>query len=237
MTIASRTNPDLALEGADAGVILAAAAHELRLPLSHIKGFVSSLRRTDMTWDRERTSEFLEEIEVETDRLTELIDSLAADGSANAGVARASRAELTHPARIIDSALHRVRCLVADREVQVDVSPGVEAVRVDRNGMERVVANLLQNAIKYSPASSPIRVSARTTDAGDLELAVEDHGPGVAAIDRQRIFQPFFRRQTQAAGNGLGLAIALSIVQAHGGQIDVSDRPGGGARFVVLLPA
>ena len=107
--------------------------------------------------------------------------------------------------------------------------------------MERVLANLIQNAIKYSPASTAIGISARITEDGELVLSVEDEGPGIPAEDRERIFEPLFRRQTpqqaNVPGHGLGLAICQSIVLAHGGRIQVRNRRGGGARFSVFLPA
>ncbi len=104
-----------------------------------------------------------------------------------------------------------------------------------------MLANLLQNAVKYSPPGTPIGVSARQNDDGELELRVDDEGPGVPARDRDRIFEPFFRRkqkagQPTAPGHGLGLAICQSIVLTHGGRMQVTDRPGGGARFSVCLP-
>jgi hypothetical protein len=107
--------------------------------------------------------------------------------------------------------------------------------------MERVLANLLQNAIKYSPQGTSLSVSARITDDGELELSVDDEGPGIPAEQRERIFSPFFRAQTavrsKIPGYGIGLAICRSTVLAHGGRIVVTDRPGGGTRFSVLIPA
>jgi two-component system sensor histidine kinase KdpD len=103
-----------------------------------------------------------------------------------------------------------------------------------------VFANLLQNAIKYSPAGSPIGISARMTANGELEFRVEDQGAGVPVESRERIFEPFYRNRTHVdssvPGHGLGLAICQRIVREHGGRIEVSDRPGGGARFSVFLP-
>jgi signal transduction histidine kinase len=216
--------------------ILAATAHELRLPLSHIKGFVSSLRRTDVTWDRDTQNDFLEEIEIEVDRLGQLIDSLLVACPANGAVAPTLRPTLKNPARVIQCALHRVRGLVAERQLRIDVPSRLPSVWMDGSGMERVLANLLQNAVKYSPPGTPIGISARVNDGGELELAVEDDGPGVPAEDRERIFEPFFRRETSVAGHGLGLAISQSIILAHGGRLEVTERLGGGARFTALLP-
>lgn len=221
--------------------ILAATAHELRLPLSHIKGFVSSLRRTDITWDDETRSDFIAEIDRETDRLTELVDTLIAtrvplDGSDGP----AADVAFTHPASVVHGALHRVRGLLADRPLQVNVPANLQSVRMNASQMERVLANLIQNAVKYSPPGLPVGVSARIRADGDLEFRVEDEGPGIPVEDRERIFEPFFREQTaeqsNVPGHGLGLAICQSIVLAHGGHMQVSDRPRGGARFSVFLP-
>jgi signal transduction histidine kinase len=221
--------------------ILAATAHELRLPLSHIKGFVSSLRRTDVQWDDETRNEFIADIEQETDRLAELVELLLAprvpDGRDTPGADLSS----TQPASVVAGALHRIGALFGQRPLRIDIPLTLPAVRMNANQMERVLTNLLENAIKYSPEGSAIGVSARITEHGELELSVEDEGTGIPAKDRERIFEPFFRRQparqSVASGHGLGLAICQSIVLAHGGRIQVSDARGGGARFSVFLPA
>jgi two-component system sensor histidine kinase KdpD len=221
--------------------ILAATAHELRLPLSHIKGFVTSLCRTDIEWDAETRTEFLADIDRETDRLAEIVDTLLAARTPNGGHKPDPEVAITHPATIVQGALHRIRGLLEGRPLQIDVPPCLPSVRMDASQMERVLANLIQNAIKYSPASTPIGISARITEHGELVLSVEDEGPGVRAQDRERIFEPFVRDQSAAqsevSGHGLGLAICQSIVLAHGGRIEVDDRPDAGARFSVFLPA
>jgi two-component system sensor histidine kinase KdpD len=221
---------------------LAAVAHDLRLPLSLIKGFVTSLLRTDVEWDAQTRADFLAEIDLETDRLGQLVESLLAGSALGGGRSTAPKAKLafTDPARVVDGALHRVRGLRGERPVRRKIAPRLPLVRMDATQMERVLANLLQNAIKYSPPGTPIGVSARTTVHGELEFTVDDAGPGVPAADRERIFEPFFRKlaahQTHVPGHGLGLAICQSIVLAHGGRIRVTGRRGGGARFRVVLP-
>src|SRR5207302_8253888 len=121
------------------------------------------------------------------------------------------------------------------------VSPCLLSIRMEASQMERVLANLIQNAVKYSPAGTAICVSAYMTNNEELEFTVEDEGPGIPAEYRERIFDPFFRmrtaQQSELSGHGLGLAICKSIVLAHGGRIQVRDRPGGGACFGVFLPA
>jgi two-component system sensor histidine kinase KdpD len=221
--------------------VLAATAHELRLPLSHIKGFVSSLRRTDVEWDDETRNEFIAEIDLEADRLAELVESLLAARAADRSYAPGPDLAMIHPAAVIRGALHRIRGLLDGRPLRLDMPLTLPSVRMDASQMERVLGNLIQNAVKYSPPGTPIGISARFTDDSELALSVADEGPGIPAEDRKRIFEPFFRERTaqqlQVPGYGLGLAICQSIVLAHGGWIQVTDRPGGGACFSVFLPA
>ena len=228
------------LEDAQTHDTLAAVAHDLRLPLSHIKGFVSSLRRDDVDWDEDTRREFLAEIELETDRLTEMVESLLARRART--VSRPSRVSLAfaEPSAVVRGALHRVRGFIGNRQLRIDVAPDLPLVRMDARQMERVLANLLQNALKYTPWDTAIGIAARMTARNELEFMVEDEGPGVSIEDRERIFEPLFRstrRHSNVPGNGLGLAICQSIVLAHGGSMQLTDRPGGGARFSVLLPA
>jgi two-component system, OmpR family, sensor histidine kinase KdpD len=220
--------------------LLAATAHELRLPLSHIKGFVSSLRRTDVKWDEDTRTEFLAEIETETDRLAEMLDALLEVRHASGAPTGGAALSCVSPAAVVQGGLHRVRGLLQGRPIRQDVPADLPALRMDASGIERVLANLLHNAIKYSPANTPIGISARITPSRELELSVEDEGPGVPVESRERIFEPFYRNRThlesQAPGHGLGLAICQHIVREHGGRIQVTERPGGGARFSVFLP-
>jgi two-component system sensor histidine kinase KdpD len=219
--------------------ILATTAHELRLPLSHIKGFVTSLRRTDVTWDDETWQDFLADIELETDRLAELIDSLLAPRAPRGSSTPATDRAWTRPASVFRGALDRVRGLLGGRPLDIDLPTGLPSVWMDASQMERVLTNLIQNALKYSPPGSAIGLSARVT-RDEVELSVLDDGPGIPAEDRERIFEPFFRtrasEQARVPGHGLGLAICRSIVLAHGGRIQVTERPGGGSRFSVFLP-
>src|SRR5215207_1995736 len=180
--------------------LLAAIAHELRLPLSHIKGFVSSLRRSDVQWDEATRRDFLAEIEVETDRLTQLVDALMQSGVATDRGSDDVRRVLTSPEALIDGGLHRVRGLLGHRVVRLDVADRLPRLSVDPGGIERVLANLLENAAKYSPPQSTIWISARVA-AGNLELCVQDAGPGICPQDRQRVFEPFFRARTAQQQN------------------------------------
>jgi PAS domain S-box-containing protein len=232
------TVEDISAAKAASGAI-GAAAHELRLPLTHIKGFISTLRRSDIDWDARLRGEFLVDAEHEADRLEQLIHELL-DESTGGSAARPRRTTIQPPALILTT-VNRVRPMIGDRQVRVDVPAGVPPLRVEVPAMERVIANLLLNASKFSPPDSPIDVNVQIV--GDfLELRVEDRGPGVPLSDYERIFEPFYRREVQSrkpegeGSHGLGLAISRSIVVAHGGRIWVSERPGGGASFTVALP-
>jgi two-component system, OmpR family, sensor histidine kinase KdpD len=219
--------------------VLSATAHELRLPLSHIKGFVSTLRRPDIDWDEDTKKEFLAQIERETDRLAELVDDLMDHSSARQRQTRDIQRVPTAPAALVAGGLDRVRGLLDGRAVDVDVSPDLPMVDVDAPAIERVIANLLDNAVKYTPGDSQIGLCARVSD-GVFELLVEDEGPGISASAREQIFERFFRgpeaQSSGLPGTGLGLAICLSIVSAHGGRIWAEARPHGGTRFTVALP-
>src|SRR5437016_5150194 len=121
--------------------LLAAAAHELRLPLSHIKGFVSTLRRSDVEWDEPTRRDFLAEIETETDRLTQLVEKLLATSSPRRAGTAARAAERTpsNPAALVQGGLHRVRGLLRDHTVRVEMPAWLPSVRVDVDAIERVV--------------------------------------------------------------------------------------------------
>jgi PAS domain S-box-containing protein len=221
-----------------ADALLGDAAHELRLPLSHIKGFVSSLRRTDYEWDTETRKEFLEQIDHEADRLAFLIEDLMERAQEGRGESPSERVSTT-AGELVLASLDRVRAELDSRVVRIDTPLDLPLLEVDSQAMERVLANLLDNANKYSAAGTPIDISARVVGRM-LEVRVDDQGPGVPANDYERIFEPFYRTDSIAGatrpGHGLGLAICRSIVSAHRGQIWAVERPGGGTRFTVALP-
>jgi K+-sensing histidine kinase KdpD len=219
--------------------LLAATSHELRTPLAHIKGFTSSLRQPDIEWDEATRQDFLAEIEREADRLTELIDDLLSMSRLESGVAAQQERAGVAPAVFISAGLDRVRGLLGDAHVRVEVAPDLPEVSVDAAQVEQVIANLVENAAKYGRARVQIGVTAARV-ADELELAVEDDGPGIPEEDLEHVFDKFYRaRRTEHSGvpgTGLGLAICKAIVEAHAGRIWAENLSLGGARLVVRLP-
>jgi PAS domain S-box-containing protein len=219
--------------------LLAATSHELRTPLAHIKGFTSSLRLADIEWDEATRQEFLAEIEREADRLNDLIgDLLTMSRLESAAPELHPRVAVTAEA-LVEAGLDRARGLLRAAHVDLAIAPNLPGVVVDAARMEQVVANLVENAAKYGGSRAHIRVIV-TRVAHELELAVEDDGPGIAQHDLEQVFDKFFRAQSTVQsglpGTGLGLAICRAIVKAHGGRIWAENRPAGGARLVVRLP-
>jgi PAS domain S-box-containing protein len=218
---------------------LAATSHELRTPLSHVKGFVSTLRRTDMEFDEETRADFLAEVEREADRLAELIGDLLEWSRVATHGPEMDRRSLASLAGLVAGGLDRVRGALGERQLLIEVPESLPEICVDASQIERVVANLVDNAVKYSPPGTRIRI-AGFCDADDVVLRVEDEGLGIPEDHLARVFEPFFRDTgggwPAKPGTGLGLAVCRSIVHAHGGQIRAENLPGRGAALVISLP-
>jgi K+-sensing histidine kinase KdpD len=216
---------------------LAHASHELRTPLAHIKGFVSSLRQTDIEWDDDTRADFLAEIEREADRLAKMItDLLDMSRLESGGLAPVDRTRAT-PRQLVEGGIDRVRGLLANRTVEIEMPTDLPHVLVDVDQVERVIANLVENAAKYSPLDRPIRVNAVRGES-EVDIRVDDEGPGIPKDALDQIFEKFVRVIPQDAGvpgTGLGLAISRHIANAHGGELWAENRHRG-ARFVLRLP-
>jgi two-component system, OmpR family, sensor histidine kinase KdpD len=216
--------------------LLQAVSHDLRTPLAGIKASASSLRQPDIQWSEADRDEFLRTIEDETDRLATLVGNLLDMSRIQAGaVAPASRAvglEEVVPAAVAGLG---PRAQIVDVAVPESLPP----VEADPALLERVVANLVDNAVAHSPPDAPVRVEAG--EVGDRVLVrVIDRGPGIPAAERERVFQPFqrtgdSRRSPRGAGVGLGLAVARGFTQAMGGDLVVDDTPGGGTTMILDL--
>lgn len=213
--------------------LLSAVSHELRTPLASIKGYVSSLLAEDVSWDEATQREFLRIISQEADRLHRLVSNLLDMSRLEAGTLVMHRD--AYDLRVIVSrALKGVP--KTGHPIRVAIPADLPPVYVDAARVEVVLRNLLENALKYTPAHQPVRIVA-LQKGREVEVRVEDRGPGVPLEHRQRIFDRFYRVPgLRASGAGLGLAICKGFVEAHGGRIWVEENPGGGAAFVFTLP-
>lgn len=214
---------------------LQAVSHDLRTPLAGIKASASSLRQPDVDWSDDDVAAFLATIEDETDRLTALVANLLDISRIQAGAVRAERRVVG-----LDEVVPAALASLADRArgVQVDVPEALPPVLADPALLERVVANLVDNALSHG-AGEVVRVEAGEV-AGRVLLRVVDHGPGIPAAQRERVFEAFQRlgdRRTGGAGVGLGLAVARGFTRAIDGELTVEDTPGGGTTMVVELAA
>jgi two-component system, OmpR family, sensor histidine kinase KdpD len=218
---------------------LAATSHELRTPLSHIKGFVSTLRKVDIVPDAATRADFLAEIEREADRLAQLVEDLLDVSRIDASASKPATRVVTSIVALVEGGLDRVRSSLEQHRVETLVAPDLPAVCVEASQIERVIANLLDNAAKYSPPASPVRVCARRLGS-DIVVRVEDDGLGIPPEHFERIFEPYFREPAAGypvkRGSGLGLSICRRIIAVHGGRIWAENRDEHGAAFSFTLP-
>lgn len=215
--------------------ILRAVSHDLRSPLAAIKASVSSLRQSDVDWPDDVRDDFLESIESETDRLTAIITNLLDLSRIEAGVLR----PVMRPVGLDDVVSSSLRGLpAADVErITVDLTGGAPVLTTDPALLERVLANLVTNALRFSPADGTVRVVAHVFDTF-VQIHVIDRGPGIPSAQRPVVTQPFHRLEDSMASGGLGLGLAIvdRIVAALGGSLDLRDTPGGGLTAVVEVP-
>ncbi|MFF4581977.1 ATP-binding protein [Streptomyces sp. NPDC001373] len=212
--------------------LLAAVSHDLRTPLAGIKASVTSLRSGDVEWSEDDKAELLEGIEEGADRLAALIGNLLDMSRLNTGTVVPLIRE-TDLDEVVPMALGGV----PEDSVDLDIPETLPMVAVDRGLLERAVANIVENAVKYSPHGQPVNVSASALGSR-VELRVVDRGPGVPDEAKDRIFEPFQRHgdAPRGAGVGLGLAVARGFTEAIGGTLAAEDTPGGGLTMVLTLP-
>jgi K+-sensing histidine kinase KdpD len=212
--------------------LLAAVGHDLRTPLSGIKAAVSSLRQRDVSWTPAERGELLATIEESADRLDDLIANLLAMSRLQAGALSVS----TRPTPL-DEIVAKALTGVPAADVTVEVPDDLPLVLADPGLLERVVANLVDNARRFSPVGVPIHIKAEYGDA-TVRLSVADSGPGVPAADWERIFTPFQRLDDHRSdgGVGLGLAIARGFSEAMNCTLIPSPTAGGGLTMTVTVP-
>jgi len=214
---------------------MSAVSHELKTPLASIMATVSNLLEGDVAWDREEARRELRAVQSDLDRLDESITELL-DVSRLEAQAWQPTLDWCEVGDILSVAISR---LPPDQRGRVShmLPPDLPAIKVDFHEWVRVLAHLLRNALNYGGAGSRVGVGARAIP-NDVEVWVEDDGPGIAPDERERVFEKFYRGRTAtgSSGTGLGLAIAREIARVHGGRIWVEDVIPHGARFMISLP-
>ncbi len=213
-------------------------SHELKTPVSLIKGYAGTLRRPDAAWDRETLADGLAVIEEEADRLNALIDNLLDASRIQAGVFKLERSEVDVE-RLVTKVVDRFKSQTDTHQFEMDFPDDLPLVLADETRIRQVLDNLVSNAIKYSPQGGTIRIGA-WQDASVVTVYVADQGIGIPADEQGRLFNSFYRvdsgMRRQTKGTGLGLYLCKAIVEAHDGRIWVRSEPGRGATFFFTLP-
>ncbi|WP_238014939.1 DUF4118 domain-containing protein [Dactylosporangium sp. AC04546] len=215
--------------------LLDAVHHDLRTPLAGIKAAVSSLRSPEVSFSEPDRTELTATIEDATDRMIDLVENLLSLSRLRTGTLSVDPQPTALDAVVATAALH----LADHRLVDVDVPDDLPLAWADPGLLERVVANLLANALAMTPQGTRVRVTGDTGDAAaaTVRLLVVDHGPGLTAEEQARMFEPFQRYHDHGGGLGLGLAIVRGFVEAMGGRVTPSQTPGGGLTIAVELPS
>lgn len=217
--------------------MFSAVTHDLKSPITSIKASVDSLLQSGSEMGEEDSRELLEGIALETDRLNRLVGNVLDLARVKAGAMEPMLVE----ADILDLlgvVLGRMGPTMNGHRVDVKADPELPEVKVDVMQMEHVLMNLVENAVRFSPSTSPIEVAV-TGSPETVEVRVSDHGPGIPVEERERVLDPFYRmeRDRSRVGSGLGLAIVSAMLTAQGGTLRLEETDGGGATAVATLPA
>ena len=216
--------------------LLSGVSHELRTPLAGIAGAVSTLIEQGSQLSEAAKLEMLDTVYSEAERMERLITNLLDMTRLESGGIHVTR-EWQPLQEVIGAALRHMDRRLRGREVKTDVPADLPLVNIDGILIEQVLANLLDNAVEYTPPGSAIEIVARA-DEKKFRVQVLDNGPGLPVGAEKRVFEKFFRAQTGGTrrGIGLGLAICRGIVEAHGGTVAASNRPDGGAVIEFAIP-
>ncbi len=213
-------------------------SHELKTPVSLIKGYATTLSREDVEWDRATLLNGLKVIEEEADKLNMLIENLLDATRLQLGTFKLNFGDVALD-RVAERLVEKFRTQVTIHTIETDFPPDFPTVQGDEQRLEQVLSNLLSNAIKYSPNGGRIQIKGQVSE-DSVQISVSDEGIGLSPEQKELIFERFYRvdnaltRETQ--GVGLGLYIVRSIVEAHGGRIWVESEPGKGTTFTFSLP-
>src|SRR5215211_5330296 len=225
------------LEQVDAqrAALLRSVSHDLRTPLAAIKAVASDLR-AQIDYDEATREDLLDLVIEETERLDRIVGNLLSMSRIEAGALQPERQAVALE-ELGAACVRRLTPVFKRARVRVETSfpDDLPLADADYSQLDQVATNLLENAARYAPSGSVVRIGGKALGRDRVQLWVEDEGPGVPGHERQRAFAPF-ERGPGSTGTGVGLAICRAIVEAHGGAIAVEDGRGGGARFVVTLP-
>ena len=217
--------------------LLNAVSHDLRTPLASIIASAGSLLQRDVAWTEQEREEFAQAIDEEARRLNRIVANLLNLSRIESGNLRPEKGWYDLGA-LVDDVLGRLSPLTARQQVVADVPEDLPPVYLDYVEIDQVLSNLVENASKYAPAGTEIRVSV-WLEGQEVRVEVADRGPGIPPAQISQLFEPFSRPggdRSRPKGTGLGLAVAKGLVEAHGGKIWFQNRPGGGALFVFALP-
>jgi signal transduction histidine kinase len=227
---------DLAAERDALRRFIADASHELRTPITALKSF-NDLLQGAAADDPVARAEFLAESQVQIERLEWITRNLLDLSRLDAGLVALERTRHDVGA-LLEAATSTFKTLAQEKGIELSIRRPEPPVEIECDGarIELALSNLLDNALKFTPAGGWVRVGAEQKE-GIVRLEVQDSGPGIDPADRPRLFERFYRsRRNHAEGSGLGLAIVQSIVRAHGGQVSVESEPGKGSLFTLELP-
>jgi len=216
--------------------LLSAISHDLRTPLAVIVGGLESLARDGERMSPESRRELRDAISEEAIRMTGLVDNVLDMARLEAGAIEPRR-QWHSLEELVGSVLRRLAKRLAAHPVETALDADLPLVMVDGMLIEQVLVNLLDNAVRYTPPGTRIRIAAGAT-AGEVTVSVADEGPGLPAGEEQQVFDKFYRARPESAqgGFGLGLTICRAIVEAHGGRIHAGNGAGAGAVFRFTLP-
>jgi two-component system sensor histidine kinase KdpD len=218
---------------------VAIASHELRTPLTALQGFseLLAMRRFSPV----ELARIAAIMRAETERLGRIVSDFLDLARLERGLAPPLRLARVDAGALIADAVEVLQRARSTHHLEVDCADGLPPLDADPDALDRVVKNLVSNAVKYSPAGSRVRVAARAQETPPaVEITVEDEGPGIAEADRARIFEPYYRTPAgarAAGGAGLGLAVVKSLIDAHGGTIRADNVAPHGTRMTLILPA
>lgn len=216
--------------------LLSSVSHDLRTPLASIKASAGTLLATEGEWTEGDRRSLLSTIDREADRLNRIVGNLLDLSRIEAGALKPQK-EWYDLAELTREVLARLHGALGDRPVALDIHGTLPPLELDYLMIDQVMTNLIENANKYCPPDTPIEITIGV--AGDaMRVTVRDHGPGIPAAARDKVFDKFYRIHPdgKVSGSGFGLSVCRGLIEAHGGDIRVTDTPDGGAAFSFTLP-